>query len=90
MARQAVVDDAPTGDGVHGDVAQSVAQAASHIRERIAKASDKAPELRKALAQVEALRATIAVQHRQQGGVLSAEQQARAMFRLAAILQSAS
>jgi hypothetical protein len=74
----------------NADPMQQVTQAASDIRSRIATAPDRADDLRQALARVEALRALLASQRHQQGGVLSADQQERALFKLAAILRSAS
>ncbi|MBU6269085.1 MAG: hypothetical protein KGN34_16175 [Sphingomonadales bacterium] len=66
------------------DAMRQVAMAAAELRARIAADPAAAAQARLALARLAALQGTLAMQRHQQGGVISADQQARALARLEA------
>jgi len=67
------------------DLPRQIAAAESLLRDRLAVDPSRAPQVRVALARLEALGSGVAAIRHVQGGVLSADQQARIVARLAAI-----
>lgn len=79
VASAPLAAQAPAGDSM-----QRVAAAAQSLRARIAADPALAAQAQAALARLVALQGTMAAQRHVQGGVLSADQQARALARLEA------